>query len=120
MLIFAWIVLVLSALTLILSIIFSIVICSGKLLLCGICPKLFEISGCLWYIFGFTFLPYSLIIGAALGTTLLSSIAMINWLVTEEFFERKFIWPHAIPTFATFVFFVLASVQHLWPHLITF
>ena len=121
MLIFAWTVLALSAIALLLYIILAFAMYKDsellKILLCGIFPSLLALLGSMCYIFGFSSLPYSLIIGLALGSAFISFIVMshfllggLNWGVVLCVF----------PSFVSFVFFVLAAVQHLWPHLITF
>ncbi len=118
MLIFAWIILVLSSIALLLTVVLCVAVRTQiKVWLCGIFPKVLEILGCLSYIFAFSFLPYSLIIGASLGATLLFSILTIP-MFFDDFDVTMF--AYAFPSYGALVFFVLAAVQHLWPHLITF
>ena len=121
MLIFAWSVLVLSAIALFLFIILAFAARKDpdflKMLLCSIFPSLLALLGSLCYIFSFPFLPYSLIIGLALGSTFISFIVMSHFLL------GGLNWGVVLcvsPSLVSLVFFVLAAVQHLWPHLITF
>ena len=103
MLIYAWIVLVISAIILLLLTInvfadFS----SAKGMLSGIVPMALWIIGCLWYIFGFAILPYELVIGIALGSSLFYSMVLLTTL------KDGFIL--LVPSSAALVFFILAAV----------
>ena len=104
MLIYAWIVLVISAIILLLLTInvfadFS----SAKGMLSGIVPMALWIIGCLWYIFGFSILPYELVIGIALGSSLFYSMVLISTL--KDGFNILL-----LPSSAALVFFILAAV----------
>ena len=103
MLIYAWIVLVVSAIILLLLVInilsdFS----SARGMVTGIVPLLLWIIGCVWYIFGLTILPYELVIGIALGSSLFYSMVLLSML------KDGFIL--LVPSSAALVFFILAAV----------
>ena len=104
MLVYAWIVLVISAIIILLLTInvfadFS----SAKGMLSGIIPMALWIIGCLWYIFGFAILPYELVIGIALGSSLFYSMVLISTL--KDGFNILL-----LPSSAALVFFILAAV----------
>ena len=104
MLVYAWIVLVISAIIILLLTInvfadFS----SAKGMLSGIIPMALWIIGCLWYIFGFSILPYELVIGIALGSSLFYSMVLISTL--KDGFNILL-----LPSSAALVFFILAAV----------
>ena len=78
------------------------------------------ILGCLWYIFDLTILPYEILIGMAVGGTARFLITSIG---VNMFWGRHILLFFHIEDFTLFAatpFFVLAAVQHVWPHLITF
>lgn len=116
MLIFAWVVFGLSALTLLFVIInIFINFSSARLMISGIVPLTLWIVGCLWYIFSFTLLPYELIIGIALGAAVFYSLTLIVVMM-----ERFSIDLSTLTTFAALVFFSLATVMSIWPNLLPF
>ena len=110
MLIFAWSVFGLSALTLFFLIIAIVMeIRSPDLgvrrLLSGFIPILLWILGCVWYIFGLTVIPYEFVIGAALGAALFYTVVLVStW--AEEFSLNL----PVLTSFASLVFFALAVI----------
>lgn len=104
MLVFAWVILVLSAiLLLILAINVFADFSSARSMLSGIVPIALWIVGCLWYIFGFSVLPYELVMGIALGSSVFYS--MVHFSTLKDGFNILL-----IPSLAAAVFFVLSVV----------
>ena len=115
---FAWFVLDLNAILLIVSIISAFLDrITGRILLQSIFVCTSQILGCLWYIFNLTILPYEFMIGIALGVIVYCLIGVLRVLV-DEF--NKYAFRYFVPKFISFIFFALAAIQHVWPHLITF
>lgn len=119
---FAWSILVLDAIILIAVIIVAFLVrLEVRMLLSSIFVFTIEILGCLLYIFRFSVLPYDFIIGMALGVTVLVLISAISSLLVYKIVEKSFFtWFYLVVSCVSFVFFTLAAVQHIWPHLITF
>lgn len=104
MLIFAWVVLALSAILLLILLINILTnFSSARSMLSGIVPFALWIVGCLWYIFGFSVLPYELVMGIALGSSVFYS--MVHFSTLKDGFNILL-----IPSLAAAVFFVLSVV----------
>ena len=129
MLTFAWITFVLSALLLMLALASFVVAAINGLViwkasLATLIPFAFGAFGCAQYIFGFTFLPYEFVIGMAFGAAAILAVRMIP-LPSDDFDSMTpvgvlMILVCILTVVALVVFFALATVQHFWPHLITF
>lgn len=117
MFIFVWIVLVIAVFTIIEGIVDAAKgIGTWRLFFSQLIPIILWIFGCVWYIFGFGFLPEELAIGMALGGAVLAFIRMISSWIDNGFCLNL----EEFTTLSALAFFVLAAVQHIWPHLITF
>ena len=117
MFIFAWIVLVIAAFTVIMGIVDAIKgITPWRLFFSRLISILLWIFGCVWYIFSFNFLPEELAIGMGVGGAVLAFVNMFSSWIDDGFVLEL----GEFTTLSAFVFFVLAAVQHVWPHLITF
>lgn len=124
MLIFAWVVLALSVIMLIVLTIWIRFGSDVKVSIAGSIPFILGILGCLWHIFGFTVLPYEFLIGAALGGVINLAIALSSsikdYFTTGDGFGIFAAVMYILTVPPAIVFFTLAAVQHIWPHLITF
>ena len=107
MLIFAWIILSVSAILLLFITIGTLIEMhkheSVRAYLSVIVPLILWILGCVWYIFDLSIIPYDLVIGAALGASVFYTTTVIASL--EDGFNILL-----IPSLAATVFFVLSVI----------
>lgn len=117
MFIFAWIVLAIAGFTIIMGIVDAIKgIGSWRLFFSHLSSVLLWGFGCVWYIFDFNFLPEELAIGMGVGGAVLAFVNMFSsWIDIGFRLELE-----EFTTLSASAFFVMAAIQHVWPHLITF
>ena len=83
-------------------------------------PLFFWLTGCVCYTGDLILpLPYLSVMGMALGAAVVFFLKGLIALELDEFRLHKFL-VFCLPSVVAFVFFLLATVQYLWPHLITF
>ena len=119
MLTFAWVVLVLSAVTLIwsiLDILFGDPFDKKYKAIC-ILQAIIWLFGCSCYIFDLNFVPFLPVSGIVLFATVLFWVFEIRKQAKQKYFELEIIDTTSLTAFA---FFALAVQQSVWPNLIVF